>query len=193
MSQADDGGRQEQTKAGAIILMATSCLSALLVIGSLIYAAGTGGRDEAALAAAGCEPGLSSETQACTTQPMLASQFMAILTPATQQLTVDVAAYTASEGHDLAAAEAALRAEAASDQAFDTSLAGMTFPPAITPMAQALIRADQARANLITEQARSSSLTQMRSFDHRVQVASAAVEAEMNLILKAVDTPVRAG
>jgi hypothetical protein len=193
MSQAHDGGRQEQTKAGATILIVTSFLSALLVIGALIYATGTGGRDEAALAAAGCEPGLSSEAQPCTTQPMLAGQFMATLTPATQQLTVDVAAYTADEGHDLPAAEAALRAEAASDQAFDTSLAGIRFPPAITPIAQALIRANQARAKLITEQARSSSLAQMRSFDHRVQVAGAAVQAEMNLILKAVDTPIRAG
>src|SRR5215469_14318889 len=115
MSQTQDAGRREQTKAGAAILMVTSALSALLVIGALIYATGTGGRDEAALAAAGCEPGLSSEAQPCTTQPMLASQYMAILTPATQQLNVDVAAYTANEGHDLAAAEADLRAEVASD------------------------------------------------------------------------------
>jgi hypothetical protein len=29
----------------------------------------------------------------------------------------------------------------------------------------------------------------LRSFDHRVQVASAAVQTEMKLIRKAVDTP----
>ena len=186
------GGQEQTTATGAIMLTAISSLSAIVVIAGLIYATGTAGRDQAALAAAGCEPGLSSNAQACTTQPMLASQYMAILTPATQQLNVEAAAYTASEGHNLTAAEAALTAEVTSDQAFDTSLAGVKFPPAITPIAESLIRANQARASLIAEQARSSSLIQMRSFDHRVQVASAAVQAEMNLILKAVDTPVAA-
>jgi len=45
------------------------------------------------------------------------------------------------------------------------------------------------RANLTAEQARSSSLTQLRSFNHRVEVASAAVQTEMKLTLKALDTP----
>ena len=74
-----------------------------------------------------------------------------------------------------------------SEHAFDTSLAGITFPPAIAPIAKALIQANQARATLTAEQARSSSLTQLRSFNHRVQVASAAVQTEMKLILKALD------
>ena len=72
-------------------------LSAVLVIAGLIYALGNAGRSQAALAAAGCEPGLSSNSAPCITQPMLASEYMAILTPATQQQNVDMAAYTASE------------------------------------------------------------------------------------------------
>lgn len=129
----------------------------------------------------------------CTTAQMLASQYMGIITPASQQLNADVAAYTANERHDLAAAEAALTAELAAEKAFDASLAGIEFPPAIAPIARALIRADQARAKLIAEQARSSSLTRLRSFNHRVQVAGAAVQTEMKLILKAVDSPPQAG
>jgi hypothetical protein len=182
-----------EEKAGRIILLAASILSALLVIAGLIYASGTGQRDHAALAAGGCEPGLSSETAACTTQPMLASQYAAVLTPATRQLTVEQAAYTAYEGRDLAAAAGALMAEATTEQAFDTSLAAVRFPPAIAPIAGALIRANQARANLTAQQARSATLAKMRSFNPRVQAAAAVVATELNFILKAVDTPVRAG
>jgi hypothetical protein len=182
-----------KTRAGSIILVAISSLSALLVVAGLVYGTGTGARMEATLVAAGCEPGLSSDVQACTTQPVLASQYRAILTPATQQLKVDAAAYSVNEGDELAAAEVALTAEATTDHTFDTNLAAIEFPPAITPIAQALIRANQARASLIAEQARSSSLTQLRSFNHQVQLASAAVQTEMNLIRNAIDTPVRAG
>ena len=184
---------QEQTTAGGVILMVSSFLAALLVIAGLIYATGTGERHQAALAAAGCEPGLSPSGLQCTTAQMLASQYTAITTPASQQLNADMAAYTASERHDLAAAEAALKAEVTSEQALAASLAGITFPPAIAPLAKALIQADQARAKLTAEQARSSSLTQLRSFNHRVQAASATVQTDMKLIREALDAPPRAG
>jgi hypothetical protein len=182
-------GGQERTTAGAVILIASSCLAGLLVIAGLIYATGTGQRHEAALAAAGCEPSLSPSGLQCTTWQMLTSQYMATVTPANRQVNVDVAAYTASEGNDLAAAEAALMAEVTSENALDTSLAGFPFPPAIVPVAKALIRADQALAALTAEQARSTSLTQLRSFNHRVQIAGAAVQTEMKLLLKALHSP----
>jgi hypothetical protein len=184
MSDTYAGAGQEQ--AGRAILMISSFLAAVLVLAGLVYAAGTGQRHQAALAAAGCEPGLSPSGLPCTTAAALASQYRAILTPAGQQISADVAAYTASERHDLAAAEAALTAEVTAENAFDASLAGIEFPPAIAPVATALIRADRARARLIAEQARSTSLTQLRSYNHRVGVASAAVRTEMKLILKAL-------
>jgi hypothetical protein len=189
MSQTHARGGQEQTTAGAVILIASSCLAGLLVIAGLIYATGTGQRHEAALAAAGCEPNLSPSGLQCTTWQMLTSQYMATVTPANQQLNADMAAYTASEGNDLAAAEAALRVEVTSENALDTNLAGFPFPPAIVPMAKALIQANQALAALTAEQARSTSLTQLRSFNHRVQDASTAAQTEMKLVHKALDSP----
>lgn len=192
MSQTYASGGQEDTAAGRIIVMASSLLAALLVIAGLSYAMGTGQRHEAALAAAGCEPNLSPSGLPCTTAQMLASHYVAIMTPAIQQLTADVAAYTASERHNLAAAEMALTAEVASEHAFGTSLAGIAFPPAIAPMARALAQANQALAQLTAEQARSSSLTQLRSFNHQVQVTSAAVQAEMRLVGHALDQLPRA-
>ena len=184
---------QDDTRAGGIILMIASSLAAVLVFAGLFYAMGTGARHEAALAAAGCEPSLSPSGQPCTTAQTLKSEYMAILAPASQQLNADMAAYTATEGKSLAGAEAALTAEVALERAFDTSLAGITFPPAIAPIAKAAFRADVARANLTAQQAQSSSLIRMRSFNQRVQAASAAVQTELALLRKALDAPPAAG
>jgi hypothetical protein len=215
-------GSQEQTAAGRVILMVSSFLAALLVIAGLIYATGSSARHKAALAAAGCEPSLFISGLPCTTEQMMASQYEAMVTPATQQLSTETAAYAVNERRHLAAAEADLSAEVVTEQAFDKSLAAVTFTPQnratadaliqdatssgspvplaaviftpqVTAIADALIQADQALLTLLAEQARSSSLTQLRSFNHRVQVASAAVQTEMKLIPKTLDSPPPAG
>jgi hypothetical protein len=188
MSEAYARGGQEQVRAGSVIVAVVSILAAILVIAGLIYATGTGERHKAALAAAGCEPNLSPSGLPCTTVQMLVRQYTTITTPAIQQLNTDMAAYTSYERHRLAAAKTALAAEVTSENAFDTSLARFPFPPAIAPVAKALIRASQARARLTAEQARSSSLTRLWSFNDRVKVASAAVQTEMKLIRKVLDS-----
>jgi hypothetical protein len=182
-------GGHGQITSGGLIIMASSVLSALLVLGALIYASGTSQRHIAALYAAGCEPNLSPSGLQCTTYQMLTSQYVAIVTPVSQQLNDDAAAYTAYEKGSLAAAKAALAAEVTSERAFGTSLAAFPFPPMVAPVAKELIQANQARVTLTSEQAQGSSLTQLRSFNHRVQVASTAVQADMTLVRKAVDTP----
>ena len=174
---------------GGIMIMAVSCLSALLLIAAIVYAMGIGQRHTAALAAADCEPNLSPSRQQCTTQPMLAAEYAAVMAPASQQLTTDAAAYAANEGDHLAVAEAALKAEVTAERALGRSLAAFPFPPAIAPLAKGLIQANQARAALTAEQAASSSLTRLRSFNHRVQLADAAVQTEMKLVRTAVDAP----
>jgi len=222
MSETYARPRREPTIAGGVILIAASLLATLLVIAGLIYAAGNSQRHHAALAAVGCEPSLFISGFPCTTEQMMASHYQAIVTPATQQLNTEMAAYAANERRHLAAAEAALTAEVTTEHAFDASLAAMTFTPQnratadaliqnatstgtpvplaaaiftpqVTAIADALIQADQARATLIAEQARSSSLKQLRSFNRRVRVATAAVQTDMKLILKALDPPPQAG
>jgi hypothetical protein len=183
------GAQGRLMTAGGIILVASSALAALLLIAALIYSTGIGQRHLAALAAADCEPNLSPSGQQCTTVQMLTSQYMAILTPANQQLTADAAAYTANDRDNLAGAKAALAAEVTSERAFYTSMASFPFPPTVVPTANALIRADRALANLTAKQAGSSSLTRLRSFDHRVKVATAAVETELKLLRKALAVP----
>jgi hypothetical protein len=216
---ARDG--EERTKAGSVILMVTSCLAAVLVMAGLIYSTGASGRHKAALAAAGCEPSLFIVGLPCTTQQMVISQYEAIVTPAGKQLNADMAAYRANDRHDLVGAEAALTAELETAQALDNSLVAVTFTPQnsararalitnaasngtpvpsaaviftsqATAITDALVQANQALATLIAEQARSSSLRQLRSFNHRVQVADAAVQTDMKLLRKALATPITA-
>ena len=188
-TEAYPGAGRPGMTSGGVIITAVSCLSALLVIAALVYATGIGQRHTAALAAADCEPNLSPSGQQCTTQPMMAAEYAAMLAPAGQQLTTDAAAYTANEGDHLAVAEAALTAEVAAERALGRSLAAFPFPPAIARLAKGLIQANQARAGLTAEQAASSSLTRLRSFNHQVQLADAAVQTEMKLVLAAVDAP----
>jgi hypothetical protein len=215
------GGRDE-TRAGGIILLVTSCLAGLLVIAGLIYATGAGPRHQAAMIAAGCEPALFISGLPCTTRQMVISQYEAIVTPAAKLLTSDTAAYQANEGNDLVAAEAALTAQVAAEQQLDNNLAAVaftpqnratalslitnaasnsnpvpmaavTFTPQITVAVDALIRANQALAKLTAQQARSATLTQLRSFNHRVQAATAAAQADLKLVSKAVDAPLPPG
>jgi hypothetical protein len=181
-----DYGREQRT-AGGFIVAVISILSAVLVIAGLGYAVGTGGRHKAALAAAGCEPNLSPSGLQCTTVAMLVGQYVKITTPATQELSTDKAAYTAAERHRLGAAEAALAAEVTTENSLTASLARFPFPPSVAPAARRLIQANGVRASLTAEQARSSSLSQMRSFNGRVKSASTAVQADMTLLRTALD------
>jgi hypothetical protein len=194
MSETYAGGGHESTGAGGFILVTASLLAAVLVLAGLVYAAGTPARHRAALAEGGCEPSLSPAGVQCTTAQMLTTQFMAVTTPARQQLSADQAAYSGDVRRgNLAAAQIALMAEVTSEHAFDMSLARITFPPAVTAMAKALIRANEARAALTTKQAQSTSLIQVRSFNRRVDVSAVPVEKEVKLIRKALASPSPAG
>jgi hypothetical protein len=183
-------GGEKSTRAGGVILKAVALLSTFLVIWGLYYATGTGERHKVALAAAGCEPNLLSVNVGCTTVQTLNSQYKSIANPVIQQVNADVADYTAGEMHNLTAAEAALRAEVTLENGFDTSLSRFPFPPSVAPIAKMLIRDIQAEAKLTAQQARSSSLTQLRSFNHRADSAGTTVRTELALVAKAISAPV---
>jgi hypothetical protein len=214
---ADDG--DVQSRAGGVLLVAISLLSACLVLAGLVYATGTAARHKAGVLAGGCEPTLYFMRLPCITQPMVISKYDGIVNPAIKQLTADTAAYRANEGHRLVAAEAALTAEIATEQTLDNGLATMaftpqnraralslitiasstgiqtppsasiTFTPKMTVVANALIRANQALAELTAEQARSTSLTQLQALNPRVAAAGVTVQTDMTLLRKAVAAP----
>jgi hypothetical protein len=152
---------------------------------------------------------------------MVIGQYEAIVNPAIKQLTADTAAYRANERRHLAAAEAALTSEVATEQELDNSLsaseytsqdyaralglitaaadagtptpsAAILLTPQATVIADALVRADQTLAALTAEQARSKSLAQLRSFNARTETDGAAVQTEMALLRKALGAPITA-
>jgi hypothetical protein len=194
MSETYARGRQEHTGGGGFLIVVFSLLAAVLVLAALIYAAGIPARHRAALAQAGCEPSLSPAGVQCTTAQMLNRRFLAIMIPARQQLSADQAAYNVDvRRRNVAAAQIALMSEVTSEHTFDASLARITFTPAITAIAKALIRANEARATLTAKQAQSTSLAQLRSFNRRVNVAAVAVQKDVKLIRGALASPSQAG
>ena len=215
---ADD---YEREPVGGFIVVAISILSAVLVLAGLFYAAGAHARTKSALAVNNCEPSMSPSGLPCNSQQMVIGEYNGIVNPASKLLATDMAAYSINERHHLAAAEAALTSEVATEQALDKSLAAIAYTsqnyanainlitiafdsggstpgaailltPQATVIANAAIRDNQALATLTTEQARSKSLTQLRSFNTRVEADTVAVQAEMKLIGKTLATPITA-
>lgn len=168
------------------MLGAISIFCTFMVLWGLYYATGTTERHKVALAAAECEPNLTSNNTPCVTVPMLVSEYASMTKPAIQQLNADVALYTTNESHDLAAAKAALSAEVTVADELLKSMAKFPFPPFATAQATATIDAIQARVKLMTEQAHSSSLTQLRSFNARVDADAAVIRTDLKRLSKAV-------
>jgi hypothetical protein len=218
-SNTNAGG---DSAAGKVILLIVSSLSALLVLLGLFYFTGASSRHQAAVAVSGCEVSLYISSLPCITQPMVVSEYDAIMTPADKLLGADMAAYDANQAHDLVAAEAALTSEAATEQTLDGDLAtimftpqntartlaqltssasnsdpvplsAVTLTPKMTVIANALVQADQSRATVLAEQARSTSLAQLRSFDRRVAAAGSVVQTELALLRTAVDASPQEG
>jgi hypothetical protein len=123
----------------------------------------------------------------------LADRYLAIAVPAGRQLATEENSFAANERDDLTAAKSDLMAEVATMQTFDKRLAAITFPAAVAAAVHALIMADHRRANLITRQARSASLSRLHSFDRRDRAANAAVAAEANLLRNALHAPPPSG
>ncbi len=177
---------QKSTRTGGVILACVASLSAFLVLWGLYYATGTAERHRVALAAAGCEPNLLSVNVGCTTVQMLNSQYKGIVNPAIQQLDADVADFSANESHNLAAAETALRAEVTTADGLAKGLAQVPFPPFAAPAGKVAVQAIEARVKLMTEQAKSSTLTQLRSFNAQVNASGAVVQTDLTRLSKAV-------
>jgi hypothetical protein len=118
-----------------------------------------------------------------------AAEYLAAAGPANCRLDAEVQSYTGHEHRNLAAAEAALRAEAVTERWFDQRLLKIPFLPSIAATARALARANERRAELTVRQARSPSLAALQSFTRRHQSADAAVEDQVKVIRRALGLP----
>jgi hypothetical protein len=151
-----------------------------------------------ALAAAGCAPArqpsarTSAGPRASSTEPSikaLAADYLAIAKPANHRLDVEVSAYAKHARRNLAAAAAALRAQAVTERHFDRQLAAIRFPPDIAATASALIRVNQIRVRLTDQQAAATSIPALLSFAGSHKAADAQVEAQVRVIRSELGLP----
>jgi hypothetical protein len=161
---------------------------AVVLFASVLLTAGCAGSHPARTAA----PARQVKTASTVSAPRpheLAASYLAIAEPANEHLDHEVDGYEDNSRHNLAAAEADLRAEAATERQFDRQLSRIPFPLPIAAMARALIGANQIRIGVTSQQAGSSSLAQLRSFDHRHHAADVAVESQVRAIRQALGLP----
>lgn len=137
----------------------------------------------ALLAASGCAAHLGATAPARTTEPArpvstaaAAAAYLAVATPANHRLDVDFDRLDGSDRGDLPAARADLRDIAATEHAFDRSLARLALPPAAAAAARTLISANEARADLTACAAEATSLPRLDGLRPRLTAANVPVE-----------------
>lgn len=162
-----------------IVKSARAAITAALLFGLVLATA----------ACASAYHGTSRRHQDSRSLRALAAAYTAIARPANHRLDVEVEA-CADHAHDnLAAAEAALRAEAATERWFDRHLAAIQFPPAIAATARALISVNEIRAAMTDRQARAPSVPALLSLTGDHKAADAQVEAEVRVIRAQLGLP----
>lgn len=119
----------------------------------------------------------------------LGAAYMAIALPANRRLDREVDSYKNHARDDLAIAEADLRGEAATERWFDRRLLKIAFPSAIAATARALVRVNDQRIALTTEQARAMTTSELLAFNARHRAADAAVEVQVRIIRRQLGLP----
>jgi hypothetical protein len=133
----------------------------------------------------------------CTTHPtgpnnginMLASSYMAIAVPANHHLDKEVDSYNEHARDNLAVAVADLRAEVATERWFDERLLKIAFPPDIAATAKALVRVNNQRIALTTQQTQAMTIAELVAFNAKHRAADAAVETQVRIIRRQLGLP----
>jgi len=121
---------------------------------------------------------------------VLAARYLAIAQPANRALDHDFdGQQDAEERGDLAAADADLRAAAATERAFDRQLIALRFPSQTEPFVRLLYRVNQARAALTATAATAMSVMQLHGVQPRLDAANAPVEQAVRVIRDQLDLP----
>jgi hypothetical protein len=166
----------DRTAGRRLASLAAACCLAVL-------AAGCGISRPASLTRAPAQQGSTAATTASRAAlRVTARTYLAIARPANRQLDRANDGYTGAEHGNLTRAAADLRSEVATERHFDQQLLRLPLPSTLTPVARALVRANQSRIELTIRQARATSLGQLRALDHQHQAADAAVETQVRLI-----------
>jgi hypothetical protein len=119
----------------------------------------------------------------------IAAGYMAIARPANRRLETDLEGIEHRDRNDLAAATADLRDAAATERMFDRQLLAIRLPPATEAVARQMVTANEARARLTDQAATSTSLRQLRRYEHRLDAANKPVEAAVRVIRSQLGLP----
>jgi hypothetical protein len=156
-----------------------------------LLSAGCGGaaRDPAA-APVSAHPAHTARAPTAIQRRGPAARYLAIAQPANRMLDHDFdGQHDAEQRGDLAAADADLRAAAATERAFDRQLIALTFPPPAEPFVRLLYQVNQARAALTATAATAMSLTQLHGVRPRLDAANGPVEEAVQVIRDQLDLP----
>jgi hypothetical protein len=119
----------------------------------------------------------------------LAKSYLAIALPANRQLDTDFDGFDDHDHDDLAAATADLRAAAATERQFDQRLLRINLPADSEVIARLMVTANESRARLTDEAARSATLAQLRGYAHRLTAANAPVEDAVRVLRAELGLP----
>ena len=134
------------------------------------------------LLAAGC-----ASSPAPATAP---AQYLAIAQPANRQLDHELDGFGDHvKASELTAAQADLRAVAATERRFDRQLIALSFPPRTEPVVRLLYRVNQARAALTSAAAGATSVRELRGYQRRLAAANEPVEDAVRVIRDQLDLP----
>jgi hypothetical protein len=151
---------------------------------AVLLAAGCGG---AALSSADHTSATEFATGAA--RQALAARYLAIAQPANRQLDHDFDGLEDNDDSHLAAADADLRAAAATEQRFDRLLLGITFPAGTAAIIRILYTVNQERAQLTVTAAASTSLLQLHGYEQRLDAANQPVEKAVRAIRSQLGLP----
>jgi len=143
-------------------------------------------------AAAGCAsspPHAAGTTPSAAALQDAAAKYMAIARPANRKLDHEFDGLKDHAKDNLAAAQADVRAAAATERQFDRQLMAISFPPPTEPVVLMLYRVNQARAALTSTAAGATSLRQLRGYQKRLDAANQPVEDAVRIIRDQLGLP----
>ena len=161
---------------GCLALLAGCCLAGLAGCGSAAQPSGP----SAGISIGSPRP-LSYGTPA--QRRALAVRYLVIAKAGNHHLDVAFGRFNGRDRGHLAAAEADLRAAAATEQLFDRRLLAMPLPPGIEFVARVLVAVNQKRIALTLLAARSSSLRELNALRPRLEAVNGPV-AEGSAVIR---------
>jgi DNA-binding GntR family transcriptional regulator len=169
-------------------------VASLVTAGALLLAAGCASQGPVPSTAPRSTTPRSAmpRSSAATTAELraMAARYMAIAQPANRELDHEFDGFGdhVKDG-GLAAAQADLRAAAATERRFDRQLIAISFPPRTEPFVRLLYRVNQARAELTSTAAAATSLRELRGYQRRLDAANEPVEDAVRVIRGQLDLP----